>query len=279
MLSKYKYSFFYCIATGISGACIDGVTNYMPTGYVLCLSCLISIIYFNLASKNRIKHIYKSVWQNKISFLKINIIVALMWAATFYGIAIGGATFFNLIYFASGGLFATIFSNIKSHKLKIGALVIFITLAYLTKANIFGFALAFSGGFIGFIYSKFSKDLHDQLGFSANEVLAIRFWLLFIILIIITPKHDFIEFSSFSNIGFIIIVAFLSMIIQVWLAQQGVVHSGVQINQYILTLTPFATFLAQGTILNQWHLGLLVCSLIAPIILLGDKISLLKNKI
>jgi len=269
---KYKYSLLYCLATAISSSCIDGVTDYMPTAYVLCISCLVAIIYFNIASSAKLIHIYKTIYQHKKSFLIINILVAIMWACTFFGIAIGGATYYLLIYFSIGGLAAMIFMDFKSNKLQIILLIFLTALTYFVKSNIIGFILGLTGGLTGFLYLKLSKDLHDNLGFSSNEVLAIRFWLLFIILLLVTPNKDFIIYTNMTNILTIIFVAFLSMIVQLWFSQQGIVYSGVRIHQYIVSLTPSATFFAQGAILGEWHPVLLLLTLIIPVVLFSDTI-------
>lgn len=276
---KYKYSFLYCVATGIANVCIDGMADYMPISYVLCLSCLIAIIYFNLTAKDRLLHIYRSIWQHKLSFLVVNIIVGIMWACTFYGVAIGGATYYNLIYFTSAGFFALILSDSKSHIIQISLLILIIALTYFVQPSLIGFILAILGGLSGYVYSKISKGLHDELGFTANEMLAVRFWLLFIVLIVITPKEDFIIHTNLHNIIIIIIVALLSMVVQLWLAQQGVIHSGVQMNQYIMTLTPAAVFFAQGLILNEWHPILLILTLLVPLVLFGKNIFERKKEI
>jgi len=88
----------------------------------------------------------------------------------------------------------------------------------------------------------------------------------------VTPNKDFIIYTNMTNILTIIFVAFLSMIVQLWFSQQGIVYSGVRIHQYIVSLTPSATFFAQGAILGEWHPVLLLLTLIIPVVLFSDTI-------
>ena len=134
----------------------------------------------------------------------------------------------------------------------------------LFNGQLYGALLAILGGVITLFYNTATYRLTSKIQITASQTIAIRFWILFIILILTTGKNLNTHLLTFITIEKIFVLAFLSFILQIWLAQKGVFAIGVKYHGIILSLTPLATLILQGSILHQWYWNLLALTLIAP---------------
>ena len=266
---NYAFSILYCIAVGIASATIDGATDFLPVAYSLFMTCCISMLYFHIISIKQVIDLYKQLLRNKTLFIQINLIVAIMWLSTFYGISLEGATFFNIIYFVGRSLFIKL---TKGNLLSSLIILLFLLIVYKVHIHngIIGFMIALLGGLAGYLYGIISAKMNSSLNLTASQILASRFWLLIIILFLLIPDKDFIQYTNLHNVILVIFIAFITMIVQLWLSQKAILNIGINKHGYITTLVPFSTFLAQGVILNSWNVIMLLFSLIVPFVLLFD---------
>ena len=257
------YTLSYCLVYSLASVLISSLDN-LPIQLSLVITTIIAIIYFNGVNINQLTITYKKFSAHKQLWLLVNILVFVMWLFAYLGIQYSNANFFNLIFFMVLGLIAAC-----NNKQIIKSLVIIVPLliAALTHMQYgLGFIFAVIGGVAGYYYNVTSKKLIDKTQASATQLLAVRFFVILIVLIPFLPTHS-IQLLSLHHLALLFIVAICSFIIPLYLSQKGLIKLGVKHHSALLTFTPFMTFVLQGIILNQWSILMLILSLCAPLVL------------
>jgi threonine/homoserine efflux transporter RhtA len=163
------------------------------------------------------------------------------------------------------------FKNITTIKNSIFRTILGISLIiipfFLNNNQTLGALLAVIGGTSTLFYNIITYKLTSKTNITATQTLAVRFWGLFIILLIIIGNKLNLSIITPDTIIKLIILAFLSFILQIWLSQKGLYAIGVKYHGIIISLTPLGTLLLQGIILNQWYWNFLALTIICPFIL------------
>lgn len=264
----YRYALMYTLCVAIVAIYRQYLMNNVPPVFILCMSSAISIVYFHSVNILQLKTMYQKIFGEKILFFKLNIIVALIWISAFYSIFYSSATLYTYEYFLVGACISLIFNQDKSKKnMQLCAHIFFIIVPYFLFDNYLkGIFLGQLAGSLGYLYNQLSSKICHKLDLSSTQILASRFWCLFVVSIIwvkILPNFVINEFQLWNVVG----LAFLSFVFQVWLNQQSLLTVGAKKTSYICGLVPLITFLFQGALLHQWTSSVFVLSLIAGLLI------------
>lgn len=258
------YSFLYVLIFSIALVLIQKLDISIPPLFSLLVTVTIASLYFNLINKQHFKKMYSDCFSNKKQWLSVMSIVLIMWATTMIGPGKIGALLFNFIYFAWLGMlgfFLLSFQNWEKHRIKFYFALCLLTLIIVNIAfelqlsfsseALTGILLALLGGTSSFIYFKQSQALAKKADLSATQVLAVRFYLAIIVLLLIVPKHHISEYLTPSNIFNLLLLASFSLIIPLYFSQKALEKITSEQHAIINSLCPIVTGILQQIIFHD----------------------------
>lgn len=258
------YSFLYVFVFSVALVLIQELDINIPPLFSLLITATIATLYFNFINKKNLKKIYADCFANKKQWLLVMSIVLVMWGTTMVGPGKIGASLFNFIYFAWLGMLGLIslsLQNWNTNKVKfyfaLSILLLIITnvvfelRASFSMDSIYGMFLALVGGSSSFIYFKQSQTLAKTASLSATQVLAVRFYLAIIMLLIILPKSHFGDYLTLYNLACLVLLAFFSLIIPLYFSQKALEKITSEQHAIINSLCPIVTAVLQQLIFND----------------------------
>ncbi|MDX1900555.1 MAG: EamA family transporter [Gammaproteobacteria bacterium] len=258
------YSFLYVLVFSIALVLIQKLDVSIPPLFSLIITSTIASLYFNIINKGHLKKIYSHCLENKKQWFSVMFIVLVMWATTMIGPGLIGASLFNFIYFAWLGMLGFMllsFQNWKEYKIKfyfglclfllIIANVFFELRTSFSYQALYGISMALIGGTASFIYFKQSQSLAKSADLSATQVLAVRFYLAIIILLLIVPKHQIQNYFTVINSVSLVLLAFFSLIIPLYFSQKALEKITSEQHAIINSACPIVTGILQEMIFND----------------------------
>jgi len=258
------YSFLYVLVFSIALILIQKLDVNIPPLFSLLITASIASLYFNIINRNHLKKIYSDCWANKKQWLIIMFIVLVMWGTTMIGPGKIGASLFNFIYFAWLGMVGLMLSSLKNwreyrRKFYFGLCLFFLIILnvfFELRANfsynaIYGIFLALLGGTSSFIYFKQSQALAKNAHLSATQVLAVRFYLSIIVLLLILPKQHTAHYLTIINSINLVLLAFFSLIIPLYFSQKALEKITSEQHAIINSLCPLVTGILQELVFND----------------------------
>lgn len=258
------YSFLYVFVFSIALILIQKLDINIPPLYSLVVTASVATLYFNIINRKHLKKIYTDCLTNKKSWLSVMVIVLIMWATTMIGPGKIGASLFNFFYFAWLGMLGLMLlaaQDWRQYQQKfyfglclltlIIANIIFELYISFSYNTIYGIFLAFLGGTASFIYFKQSQNLAKDAKLSATQVLAVRFYLAIIVLLIVLPKHHVGEYFTLINFANLILLAFFSLIIPLYFSQKALEKITSEQHAIINSTCPIITGIFQEIVFND----------------------------
>lgn len=247
---------------------------------IIFISSFLACAYFHIINYKELIELYEKFWNKKLLFMQLNLIVALMWVATYYSIYFSSATLFVYEFFIVGGCLSILFPNRNIGSKRFG--IIFFTFLiglplYIYAPYKIGIILGIFAGLCGFLYNITSKKVASSLKLSASQTLAIRFWFLIVLSYCWMPTQ-FIQQLTLSSILSIIVISFLSLVLQVWLNQKSVIVIGGSESSLVASLAPTLTFFMQGFFFQHWYFPLLLLSLFGSVYIARILLSNVKEE-
>lgn len=270
--SKYKYALGYVLCVALSSLLRQEVMSNTSPVLILLISSVFASIYFHLINFRSIYAVYEKLMKQKMLFLQLNIIVAIMWVFTYYSIFFSSATLFVFQFFTTAAFLSAI-SFRKKDYFQVLFLCIFL-LAIVIPFFVFNHYLlgmffgVLAGGF-GFFYNIITSKIASTLKINASQTLAPRFWFLIILLPFFLP-NDISNQITTDNIMQILVITILSFILQIWFNQKSVIEAGGKETSLISCFAPLLTFLMQGVLLNNWFIPILFLSFFPPVYVLYE---------
>lgn len=275
---KYLDAILYIIFTAISFVFLDRIIAHINPIVALVIMSLCGIIVFNVLNLRKLAPTYRYCWHNKTTYLIMSFALAVDWwtivlACYFSDPFVAMAALFIAVAVVG---FARLWLNQRKWRFLVSCgllvtasvlLVLFYTVSA-SKSVMIGFILGAIAGCAFYVYVASSERLALRCGFSSLQILATRFWVLFISALIgiffISPfgltVHDVI---------LLIVISFGSLIIPIYFNQQSIAKLGAATTSIVISLVPPITYVFY--LLVYWQISLintLVCILITLAILL-----------
>jgi hypothetical protein len=258
------YSLLYVLVFSSALILIQKLDVSIPPLFSLLITASIACLYFNIINKSHLRKMYSDCLENKKQWVSVMLIVLLMWGTTMIGPGKIGASLFNFIYFAWLGTIGFILSSFQSGKENKIKLYFGLSLVLLLAVNIsfelrsspnvetiYGILLAILGGTASFVYFKQSQYLAKNANLTATQVLAVRFYLSIIVLMIILPKQNIAQFISPINLMYLFLLAFLSLIFPLYFSQKALEKITSEQHAIINSLCPVVTGILQELFFND----------------------------
>ena len=261
MFKRYIFVLLYIVLTAISVTYIHDLGQHIPDDLLLLLGSFYAVVFFNVVNIKAIGATYKKILYTKLLFATLLVTFLIAWVFTIIiptYFTPGILVFFFMAWPACiGSYFQYKHTKLKMNLVRfilIGLLILIfyacLSMVYKSSQYLFLVVSLTVTGFAGFWYSRVSYQM-NQHNFSAVEILSIRFWLLFIIPLIITiwDKHIFLINGQILLYTFAL--SFVSMIIPVYCSQISIQKIGPNVHSMLIGMTPFTAFLVERIFLPK----------------------------
>ncbi len=265
-IAPYKFAIGYILCVSFSAAIREMLMTEVSPALILLISSIIATIYFHAVNFGHITTIYKKSFEKKFLFFQLNLVVALMWLCTYYSIYNSSATIFVFEFFTTAG-FCSVLSLREKNPVSgfwiVGFLVVILAPFFAYVHAWVGIFLGILAGLFGFIYNQVTYKIFSLFKLHASQTLALRFWILVCLLLAFVPSNAAMQLTI-HNVLIIILLTFLTFILQIWLNGRSVIDIGGKETSFISSFTPLLTFMIQGMTSHIWFYYILLLSLFAP---------------
>jgi hypothetical protein len=242
----------YVIMTAISFVYLNKFCQQVDPVIALFAMSFIAIISFNLMSIKHIKATYMACWNNKLLFIIMSGALALDWTCMLFASYIAdpfvsmAGLFIFLAIIGFGKLFLEnrAISNLLSVMLLIISAVILYSEYQVNSSGHLGLGILLGGvaGTVFYVYIASSSELVIRNNLSTMQVLATRFWVLFIGVTFFVPYQNLFPIII-NNIIPLIIISYGSLIIPIYFNQQAIKKLGGALTSVFISFVPPVTYL------------------------------------
>lgn len=267
------YSLLFVLISSFASVLIQKLYLSIPSVFTLLVTATIATIYFNIVNLHKLKIVYRQCLQQKHLWLAIMLVILVMWYCTMTGPGLIGASSYQFAYFSWLGALGFLSKAIQSSEHRpvnliagIGTIfLITVTMLSLILQNhitiwfAVGLLMPLVGGTSSFIYFKQTQLFTQRINLKPTQVLAVRFYLAIICLIIIAPLVTPTEVITLKNFGWLTLLAFASLIAPLYCVQKALSLISSEQNAIILSLTPINTAFLQELVFRdvEWsHLAI-----------------------
>lgn len=213
------------------------------------------------------------MWQVKWLWLRLMITIVVMWLSAIYSPVLVAPSICVVLYFSINCLLGIIFSFKRGPALSlsiagIGILVcaLFLVTDYLhsiaiTKDVMWGVLLGIFGGISNFVYSKQTFVLSTEKELTATQILAVRFWLVLPICLILLPPHA-VHYLNMHNLLIIFGISLVSLILPIFFFLKGTLSIGADKHAVLCGLIPAITYVIQSLYFHEHHVVILLFNLL-----------------
>lgn len=284
---KYIDAFLYILFTAISFVFLDKVISHISPVVTLTIMSACGIVVFNLFNIDKLIATYKFCLKNKVSFLIMSGALAIDWCTMV------ASTYFADPFVAMASLFIAVsFIGFFKEWLKSSNVGLLISCLLLTVASIImilfyavpvsksiisGFILGATAGIAFYVYVYSSARLTLLGDLTAMQILATRFWVLFIGALVFVPYRELVSINI-EDIGKIILVSFGSLIIPIYFNQKSIQKLGADKTSILIGLVPPITYLCYVIIYhNILVVNAVICLLITMALFIPKLVELAKR--
>ncbi len=281
---KYASMLTYILSTAISLVAINQLELQVNPTLAALISFLLCFLFFNLVNYNRLKIAYDILLKSPLDFIKINIITAIIWISTFWGLKYIAPGIFVSLFMGVIPLSAVFISKNKpgfKHKeTNLMLTLIFLALGLVSYESLklvdssttmyYGLFLAVISGIFSAIYIHYSQKLQKKFNFTTLDFLSIRFYFVIAIclsLASIAGNHIILSCTLNKWYDFIFI-AILTTIIPLYSLQNAILKLGSMRVSYLITLTPLVAYLLQTFIGFQFNIVIFSMILVMSLLLI-----------
>lgn len=285
-MSGYIDASIYVIVSAISFVFLKDLCDNLNPVIALFFMSGVAIISFNILGIKKIKATYSICLNNKFLFVIMSASLGLDWTCMLYAsyvadpfVAMSGL----FIFLAIIGFLRLFWQTKKLSNLFSVALLICSTLSlYFTykigsSAHLgYGIALGAIAGICFYIYIASSNILASQKGLTTIQVLATRFWALFIGATFFVPYNGLISILLHNFIP-LLIISYGSLIIPIYFNQQAIVKLGSALTSVFISLVPPVIFIFNSLYNHTFVLGnAIVCSIITAALIFPNLMKYIK---
>ncbi len=272
------YAALYIILTALSVVFINELGNHIPAMLMIFIATSFTIVFFSAINFKSLFRTYRTLWFHKIDYFLLCFFLFCMWFGSFAIPIYFSPTAFLFPYMsllATWGLLAKCFHVIRRHNI-IKLILLLINLSifyglikrdYTNSQYVILIVSTIATGTTGFIYIKLSGKLNN-LGLKASQVLAVRFWILWLFSLISCLVNKDFSAANLRVIGQCLVVSLFSLILPIYFSQKSIEKLGANLGAITMGFTPLACFAIEKLLLKT-NLGYeLICSIILAVILL-----------
>lgn len=286
-MSGYIDAGIYVLLSAIVFVFIDRLCQHIDPVTALFAMSGIAIVCFNLLSVNDLKKTYLACFNNKFVFLLMSLALGVDWTCLIFATHLSepfvamAALFVCLAFlgFLKFYLHTRAISNLLSMLMLVISMVLLYTTYQLNASQhlFYGLLLGSVAGLAFFIYIMLSDKFAKQGQLSTLQLLATRFWVLFIGSFIFLPKDGHVYQILKDNAWLLIFVSFGSLIIPIFFNQQAIKKLGPVKSSILISFVPPVTYLFDAWYNFNFIISNLIVCLVISTALILPKLLMMKN--
>ncbi|MCL9685331.1 hypothetical protein [Legionella maioricensis] len=276
-MSGYIDAMLYVMLASIAFVFLDDLCSDVEPLTALFVMSGIAIFCFNLLCLRNLKTVYDAILQNPFLFLMMSTALGLDWLCMVYATYLSDPFITMTSLFISSAFlgFFSLYrkSGTSSYRWSMLILVSSILILFFKYeiqkpgSTLFGILLGILAGLAFYIYMLTSEQLCARAKLTSIQVLATRFWVLFIgssLFIHLDTLHAALK----DNARPLIAVSIGSLVIPIFFNQQAIRKLGTATTSVIISLVPITTYLIYAfwngnLVFTNLLIGLVITSALA----------------
>jgi hypothetical protein len=286
-MSGYLDATIYVLLTSVAFVFLDHLIAGLNPVIALFAMSALALVVFNGLNIPNLSATYLACWHNKAIYLKMSAALALDWVCMVFASHIAdpfiamAALFSALALFGFGKIFLVTGNKSVLFSLFLLALGLGLLLfRYQVKAGhsvAGGIILGSVAGLAFYVYIANSSKLASLAQLSSLQVLATRFWLLFIGATIFVPKYGLFAILKHNSLA-LTIISFGSLIIPIYYNQQAIKKLGSELTSVFISLVPPVTYGFYAIYNRQViMINVIVCALITLALLVPNLVKVIRR--
>ncbi len=282
-MSGYIDAWMYVLFASVSFVFLDKLSNQIDPMIALFVMSGIAIIFFNALSLKQFKKTYAVCFNHKFLFILMSFALGMDWVGMIYATHVSDPFIAMAALFISLAImgFSQFYKNTrhKIHLLSISLLIGSLVLLYffykirVPQSVFYGLTLGCIAGISFYIYIICSDKLCRQGGLSTIQVLATRFWALFIGSTFFLP-YTGLWTSILKNFWSLLFISLGSLIIPIFFNQQAINKLGPAKTSILISFVPPVTYLFDAWYNTDFLLiNFTVCLLITAALILPKLVT------
>lgn len=288
-MNGYIDALIYVILTAVSFVFLNQLISEIDPWLALLVMSGIALAGFNGANFSKITASYQVIWREKLLWVFMAATLAIDWISMVF------ASYYSDPFIAMAALFiATAFFGFAqlywrqrrlAYLCSCGLLIlvmIFTLFSYHIlngKSSFIGIVLglAAGGAFYGYIAS--SARLAKRGNLNSLQVLATRFWGVFIVALFFVNWQQFLQLDL-KQFGQLLLVSFGALIIPIYFNQQAIAKIGAEAVAVFISMVPPLTYIIYAFYQRQFNLlNALVCLVITVALVLPKLFIRKRNRV
>ena len=277
-MSGYFDAAMYVILSAVAFVFLDKLCSHVDPVTALFVMSGIALISFNLLCIKQLVKTYLACIKNKLLFLLMSLALGVDWLCLTYGTYLSDpfitmvALFVTVAFLGFVKLYFTncALSNLLGMLLLLFSVVVLYSTYQIKEAHhiVYGLILGTISGLAFFIYIILSDKLSKAGDLSTVQLLATRFWVLFI------GSFFFLSFDDVypviqENMVPLILISFGGLIIPIFFNQQAIKKLGPARSAILISFVPSVTYFFDSWYNHNYILeNLVVCILITSALVL-----------
>lgn len=255
------YTWGYILLTAFSAVLRHTVGNEIPGMLIIFLSTFYAIVFFHALNYGQIKQLYKKTFEIKKLYILMTFLVLVMWVGAFLIPAYFTPTVQVFSALAVASFYGAFFTAKKTrqgiHVMQFIMIALILVTFYSVYYQQYPFqkflillGWTFLTGTAGYLYFVKSYEL-NQSGFSAKEILAVRFWLLLLFPLFFVIKDHLYLLINFKVLYLTFAVGVITLIIPIYCSQKSIEKIGANLHSILIGLSPITTFLLERLFIQE----------------------------
>ncbi len=254
------YTLAYILLTAVSFVLIHQLGVGLPKMLMVLLSTAYAIFFFHVINYKTIAGAYRKAFRIKKDYAVILISVLFMWGGSYlipiyYSPAIQVFTF--MLSICVWGAFFTYRHTHRTTDLIIFILCSFILcvfyIIYYQVYPLKSFLIMLFGtlltGTAAYVYFWQSQKLLE-FQFTSTEILAIRFWLLLLVPLMLVIEDQSYLLINWRILGETLLLSCFTLIFPIYCCQKSIEKIGANLHSVLIAITPFVTFLLEKSVMK-----------------------------
>lgn len=277
-MSGYVDAILYVILASIAFVFLDDLCNDVEPLTALFVMSGVAIFCFNILSLKHLKTVYDAIFQNPLLFLIMSTALGLDWLCMIYATYLSDPFITMTSLFTSSSFlgFFNLYRKTGSTSycwsmiiLVISILILFFKYEIQKPGTIFyGVLLGILAGLAFYIYMLTSERLSNRAKLTSIQVLATRFWVLFIGSSLFIHLND-LNAALKNNALLLVAVSIGSLVVPIFFNQQAIRKLGTATASVLMSLVPITTYLIYAfwngnLVFTNLLIGLVITSALMP---------------
>lgn len=228
---------------------------------MITLSAFYAVTFFHIINIKNFFIMYQKLLHVKQLYLLLLFFFMLVWGLSFL-IPIYYSPALMIIFAMAMPTAIGLFMQYKQNKLmidKVSVVLILITFLamYFCLFKVYFLykyiLLVFSSLTLGFgvyVYIKLSHKMNKH-GITASQILASRYWLLFLVPLMFTIKNHHLSLINYHILIQTLFISSISLIIPVYCAQLSIEKIGPDIHSILIGITPFIAYILESFFIDK----------------------------